>query len=307
MRRRRAERLLLRADVAADAGCVEDARACLAEARDLAPGLDRCNAIEDKLGRPVAEPATPRLRWFLAAAAVIAVIVAGTWRAQTPAIAPAPDLRSLPVETLRTRPPALERDAVTSAPTPPEVGLSTEAPPPGEAVSTHEPALKPTYPKAYKVLPTDVRHESTRAAASASVPPTLTPVNAVAANSAAATARVDAPLPGSPRDAAAVRDVLERYADAYTGLDANAAADVWPRVDRAALTRTFKALAWQRLVLDACHLDVSAVAAQATCTGSTSWALTTGNTTPHTERRHWTFDFARAGSDWQIVDVRENR
>src|SRR5262245_12543296 len=39
MRQRRVDRLLLRADVAMEYGCHEDARDCLAEARQLAPEL----------------------------------------------------------------------------------------------------------------------------------------------------------------------------------------------------------------------------------------------------------------------------
>jgi len=52
MRRRRAERLALRADVAADAGCIEEAREALAEARTLAPTLPELDRIEHKLDRP---------------------------------------------------------------------------------------------------------------------------------------------------------------------------------------------------------------------------------------------------------------
>jgi hypothetical protein len=49
MRRRRAERLVLRADVAADNGCLAEAREALAEARQLAPTLPDFERIEQKL------------------------------------------------------------------------------------------------------------------------------------------------------------------------------------------------------------------------------------------------------------------
>ena len=49
MRRRRADRLLLRAEVAIEHGCREDARACLAEARQLAPDLPAIGVIERQL------------------------------------------------------------------------------------------------------------------------------------------------------------------------------------------------------------------------------------------------------------------
>src|SRR3954467_14961354 len=49
MRRRRAERLALRAEMAASAGFEEDARACLAEARSLAPDLPELAVAEAAL------------------------------------------------------------------------------------------------------------------------------------------------------------------------------------------------------------------------------------------------------------------
>ena len=49
MRRRRAERLALRADVAADAGCREEAEACIEEGRRLAPSLPAFARVEQKL------------------------------------------------------------------------------------------------------------------------------------------------------------------------------------------------------------------------------------------------------------------
>ena len=57
MRRRRAERLALRADVAADAGCVEEARQALAEARMLVPNLADLDRIQNKVDSPVELPA----------------------------------------------------------------------------------------------------------------------------------------------------------------------------------------------------------------------------------------------------------
>src|SRR5690242_2712132 len=52
MRHRRAERLVLRAEAAADAGRIEDARACLTEARALAPSLGGIAAVEARLDHP---------------------------------------------------------------------------------------------------------------------------------------------------------------------------------------------------------------------------------------------------------------
>jgi hypothetical protein len=87
MRRRRAERLLLRADVAAEAGCIEDAEAALAEARRLVPTLPNIADVERRIHDAVAPPserAASRYRrqvyWSIAAALVI-LVVRGVWQA----------------------------------------------------------------------------------------------------------------------------------------------------------------------------------------------------------------------------------
>src|SRR3954469_15339711 len=49
MRQRRAQRLAMRADVAAGGGCVDEAREALAEARKLAPRLAELDRVEQKL------------------------------------------------------------------------------------------------------------------------------------------------------------------------------------------------------------------------------------------------------------------
>src|SRR5919107_5928450 len=83
MRRRRAERLLLRAEAAADAGCLGDARECLSEARALVPALPGLEDLERKLSdpAPAAEPET-RPRRAAAAASLLAGAAAiglGAW------------------------------------------------------------------------------------------------------------------------------------------------------------------------------------------------------------------------------------
>lgn len=90
MRRRRAERLALRAQAAADAGCWEDARTCIAEARALSPGLPKLDEIERELPgfvppadiriEPAQERATGRRRIVAAAiVAVAATAAVGGW------------------------------------------------------------------------------------------------------------------------------------------------------------------------------------------------------------------------------------
>jgi hypothetical protein len=101
-----------------------------------------------------------------------------------------------------------------------------------------------------------------------------------------------------------VRRVLNRYASAYSELDANAAQRVWPGVNRAALSRAFDALASQRVSLGDCKVQVAAATAQARCAGSATWSPKVGNAAPRTEQRNWTFELARAGNGWQIVSAR---
>ena len=78
MRRRRAERLVLRADVAVTDGCLEEARAALDEARALwsaVPGLDDVQQRIDAAATAAEAPATPS-KWKEQVAAGIAVAFA---------------------------------------------------------------------------------------------------------------------------------------------------------------------------------------------------------------------------------------
>src|SRR3954467_9307297 len=64
MRRKRAERLALRAEVAAEAGCFDDARQCLDEARSIAPGLPAIAAAESLIAQLAAAPPPPKAPAF---------------------------------------------------------------------------------------------------------------------------------------------------------------------------------------------------------------------------------------------------
>lgn len=112
------------------------------------------------------------------------------------------------------------------------------------------------------------------------------------------------PVPARLSEDAAVRGILDRYAQAYSHLDASAAQQVWPAVNRSALSRAFDGLASQQVSLDRCDVDVHGVTARAICAGSATWAPKIGNGGRRTEPRNWTFQLAKAGSDWQIVSAR---
>ena len=125
MRRRRAERLALRAEIAAEAGCVDDARECLAEARALVPALPGVKAAEaaiaeaeERLAAGADSPAnegTPgsvsRGRWIpYTAAATLALVVLTGWTWSSGARSLAPDVRSSTVPSAETEPAAVEPD-----------------------------------------------------------------------------------------------------------------------------------------------------------------------------------------------------
>jgi hypothetical protein len=106
------------------------------------------------------------------------------------------------------------------------------------------------------------------------------------------------------KDDADVRGVLNRYASAYSHLDADAAQQVWPAVNHSALSRAFDGLASQHVSLDRCAVNLHGATAQAVCAGSATWSPKVGNGGTHTEARNWTFQLAKAGTDWQIVSAR---
>ena len=114
--------------------------------------------------------------------------------------------------------------------------------------------------------------------------------------------RTAAPSPAA--EYVAVLDVLNKYATAYSRLDAAAAQEVWPTVNRPALTRAFEGLASQRVSLERCDVSVSTAGAHANCAGFASWSPKIGNGGAHTDACNWTFQLAKAGDDWQIVTAR---
>jgi hypothetical protein len=101
-----------------------------------------------------------------------------------------------------------------------------------------------------------------------------------------------------------IRQTLERYRNAYNGLDARSARAVYPAVNQAALARAFDGLQSQSLVFDACDMHVSGWSATATCHGSTRYAPKIGDRAPHTEPRVWSFTLSKSGNDWKIENAR---
>ena len=105
-----------------------------------------------------------------------------------------------------------------------------------------------------------------------------------------------------------MRTVLNRYAAAYSALDADAAQRVWPGVNRTALARAFDGLASQQISLGDCRIGVAGASATASCSGSATWSPKIGGGGPQSEPRSWSFELARAAGGWQIVSARvQNR
>jgi hypothetical protein len=108
-------------------------------------------------------------------------------------------------------------------------------------------------------------------------------------------------------DQSQVADVLRQYARAYEALDANAARDVWPSVDRRALARAFENLRSQQLSLQDCEIDVRGATANASCRGQAQYVGKVGGGEPRIEPRTWRFELRREGEAWKIANAEARR
>ena len=127
---------------------------------------------------------------------------------------------------------------------------------------------------------------------------------------AAAVAAVVPPAPAaeiSADDGQLVKQTLQRYRNAYEGLDARKAQAVWPAVNQVALARAFDGLESQSLTFDACDVRVRGESATATCQGSASYVPKIGSRELRTEPRVWNFALQKAGGDWKIQSARAER
>lgn len=331
MRRRRAERLILRAEAAAEAGCLDDARQCLAEARALDSRTPALAALEEKLQKLENLSATPdaaparRTRGRLAAAALVAaaasVAVAAAFvlprsqAASDPVIAAAPLSVSMPVPAVPSPeplPPPVERFASETAAAPAANPLPAvaEPQPPERPAEEIAPApiprtqLTPIAPAIADAIRQEVSAVASRTPAFPDVP-TVGALKPPAAADPVPPAAAPAPVPSQEP---AVRSVLDRYASAYSALDVDAAQQVWPGVNRGALARAFDGLESQHVSFDDCRIDVAGTSATALCSGTTSWSPKVGGGGSRTETRNWTFELARGNAGWEIVSARvQNR
>ena len=121
------------------------------------------------------------------------------------------------------------------------------------------------------------------------------------------TSAVESPAPitatSDAADEFAVRRALHSYEIAYEGLDVAATAEIWPTVDRRALSRAFAALKSQDLVFKACSITVYDANATAYCRGTLEYVRKVGNPAPLSAEQQWVFKMRRQDGAWKIDDV----
>jgi hypothetical protein len=229
-------------------------------------------------------------------------------QSQTLLSAPAPTTASAPAPTppppsAPTSPLSPQTASASPAPAP---ASSAQAAPPAAAPTT-APATTPTSPDANRsgVLP-----DANRVAAAPATTPTPPASTASASSSApAAASAAAAPRPAAPivdrlreTDTRAIDGALARYRNAFNTLNAGAAAEVWPSVDKRTLTRAFEQLKEQRIAFDGCQTDIKDTRAQAVCTGLTRYVPRIGGRL-QVDRRQWTFNLAKVKDEWVIRSV----
>ena len=329
MRRRRAERCVLRAQVALEAGFPEDARAALDEARRLdssTPDFETlCAAVVVDVVEVAPElPARPprSLVPLISVGAVLVAVVAGVGifflSSGTPTTASQTSdrVQSAPLPGTPERsapPPAAVASAATSSEhdfnEPPAAPVTKKPERRPEDAST--PTLitrpvaatvpigaaipKPGPPVVEKPKPSEPRNTEPPAAI------TLEPAQPLVLLSSTGPS-LTLPEAPAPDERPRVRAALARYEAGYSALNVAAVQAVWPAVDARSLSRAFDGLASQRFSLGQCSMAIETASATATCNGTASWTPKIGGGVS-SEGRRWTFDLRRVDGGWQIVRV----
>jgi hypothetical protein len=203
--------------------------------------------------------------------------------------------------------------------------VSRATPPPRTAIARREeprqppPAVTATTPSsaiaAVSAAPAMPVVSSAPAMPVVSSAPTVPAVSSAAPVSAPSpapppSAPISAPTPtpsaGLIDDTRAVAVALNRYQDAFSALDVNAAHAVWPNVDVKALARAFDQLEEQTFQLEGCNITVAGARAQADCGGNASYIRKVGNKGSRVEPRRWHFNLRQTNDRWVIdaVDAR---
>lgn len=251
--------------------------------------------------------------WVVVAGLLVALAVFAVWTRPQRTESP----RARRTESFAppsTPAPAETAEAIASPPVPsPPVAATRPAPPPAALPSEAAPSVTPRTaaretdvvpPPATTVAPPPEAPQSVRQLrpriADGPIPLTVIPERA-------AEPPVAANHDPTVDDAAIVRDTLQRYRRAYSNLDAPLAHAVFPILDERALAHAFANLRSQTLEYDSCSVDVRGESARAVCRGSLRYVPNTGDRTPRTERRVWTFTLEKANDDWKIAGARTDR
>ena len=336
MRRRRAERCVLRAQVALEAGFPEDARAALDEARRLdssTPDFETLSAsvvveepvvvaepvvVEGPLELPAREPRS-LVPLISVAAVLIAVVGIGAFGLSRGTRTTASQFSAGPVPSA-----PLPSAQEPSAPVPAAVAIAAtpaerDSPEPAVPVGK-EPERRPQHASLPTLIATPA---ATTVAIGKAIPKPAPPVVAepkppesrstepaaitlepaqplvLASSSGPSLTLPEAPAPDErPR----VRAALARYEAGYSALNVAAVQAVWPAVDSRSLSRAFDGLASQRFALGQCSMAIETTSATATCNGTASFTPKIGGGV-RSEGRRWTFDLRRVDGEWQIVRV----
>jgi hypothetical protein len=106
-----------------------------------------------------------------------------------------------------------------------------------------------------------------------------------------------------PDERERIRAVLSQYELAYSDLNVDAAARVYPTLDKKALGRAFAALDSQQIRLNECNIQMGGPTAHAVCMGTVLWSPKVGGGLRE-QPRQWQFDLQRRDEGWRIGNVR---
>jgi hypothetical protein len=196
------------------------------------------------------------------------------------------------------RPPASSAvtRAAASPATPPAVTTierGGESPPPATAVTVMSPAPAVPAVSSAPAAPAVSSAPAAPALGSPAAPAPVTPPSASPAGALTAETR-------------AVAVALNRYQDAFSALDANAAHAVWPSVDVKALAKAFDQLEAQTFDLEGCNITVAGARAEADCAGNARYVRKVGNRALRVEPRRWHFTLRQTNDQW-IIDAVDAR
>ena len=320
MRLRRAERCVLRAEVALEAGFPDDARAALEEAQRLdssAPDFDSLNAMIARWPPP--EPAPRRARRIAVAAAIVSIALAAGGAAYMMGgkVEPGDSMAAgIAIPSPRSNPPRRDVSLAVTRPsgTRPVASIATEfvrpeieraatrdVREPARVEGTKTVAARPTpdaEPREPEAPPAEPAPSLPQPAASPLAVGTVATLPVLRADAPVTIPEAVAPGDEQPR----VRAVLARYEAAYSSLNVDGVRSVWPGVDARSLSRAFDGLESQRVSLGQCSMTIGASTARAECSGTATWTPRIGGGTRR-ENRAWQFELRNAAGAWQIARV----